>query len=87
MEGLEEKLQAVLSLPWRNDVVVSSEEEAVAKGMSLRPRFSPGYGDLPLTVQKEFMTLLDCAHLIGINLNESLLMSPSKSVTAIIGMK
>ena len=63
------------------------EEEAVAKGMSLRPRFSPGYGDLPLTVQKEFMTLLDCAHLIGINLNESLLMSPSKSVTAIIGMK
>ncbi|MBQ9334459.1 MAG: Vitamin B12 dependent methionine synthase activation subunit [Lachnospiraceae bacterium] len=63
------------------------EEEAVAKGMSLRPRFSPGYGDLPLTVQKDFMTLLDCAHLIGINLNESLLMSPSKSVTAIIGMK
>ena len=54
--------------------------------MSLRPRFSPGYGDLPLAVQREFMTLLDCAHLIGINLNESLLMSPSKSVTAIIGI-
>ena len=62
------------------------EEEAGAQGMSLRPRFSPGYGDLPLVVQKEFMTLLDCAHLIGINLNESLLMSPSKSVTAVIGM-
>lgn len=60
---------------------------AVASGtMSLRPRFSPGYGDLPLAVQREFMTLLDCAHLIGINLNESLLMSPSKSVTAIIGI-
>ncbi|SCY02817.1 Vitamin B12 dependent methionine synthase, activation domain [Lachnospiraceae bacterium XBB2008] len=54
--------------------------------MSLRPRFSPGYGDLPLAVQREFMALLDCAHLIGINLNESLLMSPSKSVTAIIGI-
>ena len=54
---------------------------------SLCPRFSPGYGDLPLAVQREFMTLLDCAHLIGINLNESLLMSPSKSVTAIIGIK
>ncbi len=62
-------------------------EEAGEQGMSLRPRFSPGYGDLPLTVQKEFMTLLDCAHLIGINLNESMLMSPSKSVTAVIGMR
>ena len=60
--------------------------DASGTGMSLRPRFSPGYGDLPLAVQREFMTLLDCAHLIGINLNESLLMSPSKSVTAIIGI-
>ncbi len=64
----------------------SAGEDASVTGMSLRPRFSPGYGDLPLAVQREFMTLLDCAHLIGINLNESLLMSPSKSVTAIIGI-
>ncbi len=64
----------------------SSSSADSSETMSLRPRFSPGYGDLPLAVQREFMTLLDCAHLIGINLNESLLMSPSKSVTAIIGM-
>lgn len=61
-------------------------EEALSRGMKTKPRFSPGYGDLPLEVQKDFMTLLDCAHLIGINLNESLLMSPSKSVTAVIGL-
>lgn len=60
--------------------------EAAARGLMTKPRFSPGYGDLPLKVQKEFTALLDCAHLIGINLNESMLMSPSKSVTAIIGM-
>ncbi len=61
--------------------------EAAGLGLVTVPRFSPGYGDLPLEVQKEFTALLDCAHLIGINLNESMLMSPSKSVTAVIGMK
>jgi hypothetical protein len=54
---------------------------------ALRPRFSPGYGDLPLEVQKEFITYLDCTHLIGITLNDSLLMTPSKSVTAIVGIE
>ncbi len=62
---------------------MSAEYEA--QGYKLKPRFSPGYGDLPLEVQTEFMRLLDCAHLIGINLNESMIMSPSKSVTAVIG--
>ncbi len=51
----------------------------------LRARFSPGYGDLPLSVQREFFRVLDCPRKIGLTLNESLLMSPSKSVTAIVG--
>ena len=51
------------------------------------PRFSPGYGDLPLNIQKDFFTVLDPYKRIGLCLNKSLLMSPSKSVTAIIGIK
>ena len=51
-----------------------------------RPRFSPGYGDLPLETQRQIFPLLDCAGKIGLYLNESLLMSPTKSVTAIIGI-
>ena len=50
-------------------------------------RFSPGYGDLPLEFQKEIFRALDCPRKIGLSLNESMLMSPSKSVTAIIGVK
>lgn len=50
-------------------------------------RFSPGYGDLPLEFQKEIFKVLDCPKRIGLTLNESMLMSPSKSVTAIIGVK
>ena len=53
----------------------------------LTDRFSPGYGDLPLELQRDVMAALDCGRTVGITLSESLLMTPSKSVTAIIGMK
>ena len=51
----------------------------------LRPRFSAGYGDLSIEVQRDIFRLLDCSKNIGLTLGESLLMTPSKSVTAIIG--
>jgi len=44
-------------------------------------RFSPGYGDLSLSVQKNIFDVLSCTKNIGISLNDSLLISPSKSVT------
>lgn len=53
---------------------------------AIRPRFSPGYGDLPLSLQTELFRVLDCPRRIGLSLNRSLLMSPTKSVTAIIGI-
>ena len=59
---------------------------AAEENLKTTPRFSPGYGDLPLTLQKNIVQTLDCGRLIGLTLNESLLMSPSKSVTALIGL-
>lgn len=56
------------------------------EGKKTRPRFSPGYGDLPLSMQREIFSILDCHTRIGLALGENLLMSPSKSVTAIIGI-
>ncbi len=50
-------------------------------------RFSPGYGDLPLAAQRDIFRVLDPTHKIGVCLNDSLLMSPTKSVTAFIGIK
>lgn len=61
-------------------------EEKSALGLRLRPRFSPGYGDLSLDLQKKIVTALDAQRKIGLVLNESLLLSPTKSVTAIIGV-
>lgn len=57
-----------------------------AQGLFLRPRFSPGYGDLKLEHQKDWFRLLDITKQIGIELTDSLLMVPTKSVTAIIGI-
>ncbi len=54
--------------------------------VKLRPRFSPGYGDLPLELQREIFSLLEPEKRIGVTLNESLLMSPTKSVTAFVGI-
>ena len=50
------------------------------------PRFSAGYGDCSLEVQRDIVRVLDCARKIGVTLTESLLMSPAKSVTAFIGI-
>ncbi len=60
-------------------------KEAKAEN-SLRPRFSPGYGDLPLEIQKDIHRELNCAKAAGITLTDSMLMVPEKSVTAIIGI-
>lgn len=55
-------------------------------GMRLSSRFSPGYGDFPLEKQVDFFQLLQPQKRIGVTLTESLLMSPSKSVTAVFGI-
>ncbi len=63
------------------------KEERALVGQAVRPRFSPGYGDLPLDLQIPIFEALNCPRNVGITLNDSLLMSPSKSVTAIVGIK
>ena len=55
-------------------------------GRELRPRFSPGYGDLPLELQRDIFSIL-CPSKIGVALSDNLFMTPSKTVTAIIGIK
>lgn len=58
----------------------------LGEGSFLRPRFSPGYGDFPLEFQRELLQVLEATKRIGLTLTDSLLMVPSKSVTAVIGV-
>lgn len=56
-------------------------------GESMHPRFSPGYGDFDLSNQMGVFKVLSPEKYAGITLNDSLVMSPEKSVTAIIGIE
>ena len=60
--------------------------EIASQEGTLRPRFSPGYGDLPLELQSDIFAVLDCNRKIGLSLTSSLLMTPTKSVTALAGI-
>ena len=62
------------------------EDFGIDNSVVLKPRFSPGYGDLSLDTQKDIFSVLNCPKNIGVYLNDSLLMSPSKSVTAFAGI-
>ncbi len=62
------------------------KDKALEKGQKTHPRYSPGFGDVPLSMQKTFFSLLQCSK-IGLTLMDTLIMSPEKSVTAFIGIE
>lgn len=66
----------------------AAERELAARfpELYLTDRFSPGYGDLPLELQPAVCAVLDAEKRVGVHVTESFLMSPSKSVTAVIGL-
>jgi len=49
-------------------------------------RFSPGYGDFPIAVQKDFLLALNAQKVIGLCASQSGMLTPTKSVTAVIGV-
>ena len=61
------------------------KQNPLIRGYNMRWRFSPGYGDLPLTQQTDIFHLSN-AEIIGIKLSTSMMMIPRKSITAIIGL-
>lgn len=62
-------------------------EEFQKSSCRITPRFSPGYGNLDISTQKIIFDNLDISKYIGVTLNDTLLMSPSKTVTAVFGIK
>ena len=57
-----------------------------APGSFLTGRFSPGYGDFPIEFQRELVRLTDAPRAIGLTANESSILIPRKSVTALLGI-
>jgi len=57
-----------------------------AEGLALRPRFSPGYGDFSIQHQGEILRLLDAGRRIGLSATDAHMLTPLKSITAVIGL-
>ena len=58
---------------------------AAERGRFVTARFSPGYGDMPLAQQRILCAVLDTAK-IGLSVTEHFLLTPRKSVTAMLGL-
>lgn len=69
---------------------IMNEAESIIRkeheGKFLTWRYSPGYGDFPLAIQKKLLDVLDAPRKIGLCTSESCMLTPVKSVTAIIGV-
>lgn len=86
MEAVLQSVGAMLIESFLDDLNETLKKAGNNQGLALRPRFSPGFGDFDLSVQKDIFRALRTDR-IGVTLTDSLLMAPTKSVTAIIGLK
>lgn len=77
---------AAMTEVWCDRINERIRLEAEREGLYTRPRYSPGYGDLPLELQRDISRILNMPKEIGVSLTQSLLMTPGKSVTALIGL-
>jgi len=69
-----------------NQVEARLREEFKDKGKFITGRFSPGYGDMPVSQQRALCHLLDAQRKIGIYLTSGDAMIPVKSITAVLGI-
>ena len=65
---------------------IEAELQGQSPGCFFPFRYSPGYGDLPLTLQNELLELLDAPRRVGLTASASHILIPRKSVTAILGV-
>lgn len=57
------------------------------EGYEKTHRYGLGYGDFPLSGQKKFLATLDALKRVGVSVTDSDMLTPTKSVTCVIGLK
>lgn len=69
------------------EAAADEAERCIFGGAEHTLRFSPGYSDLPLEFVSRIVEMTDAERLLGVTLSRTYLATPSKTVTAIIGIK
>lgn len=77
---------AVVLEEFCDDLQKQIGEQLRLEGKYIRPRFSPGYGDFSILHQKDILAMLDAPKMIGVTMTDSYMLTPTKSVTAVIGI-
>ena len=65
--------------------MIRVENSELGKPVYFTGRYSPGYGDFPIEMQGQLLRAVDGPKSIGLTANESSILIPRKSITAIIG--
>ena len=68
------------------EAVCDVSSERIKADNSCKSRFSPGYGDFDISVQRSVLDVLNAEKLLGITLTDGFLMLPQKSITAVMGI-
>ena len=68
-----------------NGIEQGLAHEIKEQGLYLCPRFSPGYGDFDITHQTGILNILQAHKRIGLTETNAHMLTPLKSVTAVIG--
>jgi len=83
---ISDKLAAVI-LDSAGSVAIESYLDEICKDFkNTTGRFSCGYGDFPLSANKDISDILNAGKFIGLDVNSCYLLSPKKSVIAVIGV-
>lgn len=69
------------------EALADEAERIIKENSDCKPRYSPGYGDMSIETQKGLLELLNAGKLLGISLTKSYLMTPIKTITAIVGIE
>ena len=91
-ETPEDMAKAVIADAFAGAAVeqVMNEAEKLIKaefpGKYFTWRYSPGYGDFPIEIQKQLLDVLDAPRKIGLCTSDSRMLAPVKSVTAVMGV-
>lgn len=62
------------------------KKEVVEDELNINWRYSPGYGDLDISIQRDLLKSFDAERTIGLTVSSHNILIPRKSVTAIIGI-
>ncbi|MBE7088407.1 MAG: hypothetical protein E7370_02660 [Clostridiales bacterium] len=62
-------------------------EEIVSQFGACKPRFSCGYGDLNLSLQRDIFAALSLEKNLAVTLSDNFFITPAKTVTAIVGIR